>query len=153
MPVDPHSGWTFETLKEYLDSKIDGIDVKVESNDKRYAAVFNAQEKATVAALAAAEKATTKAEETAAKKADAQNEWRQAMNDRERILMPRLEQESLNRSIDVRITALEQLRFQQAGQGAGTQAGWMWAVGAVGLILTVISIVSVVIVVMRQLHQ
>ncbi len=145
MPVTQTHGWTLDTLKEYLDAKIDG-------NDKRYGSIFDAQEKATVAALAAAEKATSKAEETAAKKADAQNEWRAAMNDRERILMPRLEQENSNRAIEARVKALEDTRIQQAGQGAGTQAGWMWAVGAVGLILTVITIVSVAILLARQLH-
>jgi hypothetical protein len=151
---EPHAvGWTFDTFKEYLDAKVEGIDAKVEGNDKRYASVFNAQEKATVAALAAAEKATSKAEETAAKKAEAQNEWRAAMNDRERILMPRLEQEGLNRALADRIKALEDSRIQQAGQGAGTQAGWAWAVGAVGLILTVLAIVSAAIVLAQRLHS
>lgn len=146
MPEMHEHGWTLDTLRVHLSEVIHG-------NDRRYGERFIAQEHAVTAALAAAEKATSKAEENAAKKADAQNEWRQAMNDRERILMPRLEQEALNRSIDVRITALEQLRFQKEGQGAGVQAGWAWAVGAVGLILTVITIVSVIIMLTRQFHS
>lgn len=149
-------GWTLDTLCAHITSIIHRVEAHfeavIEGNDKRYGERFDAQEKATVAALAAAEKATTKAEDAASKRAEVQNEWRGAMNDRERNLMPRLEQEGINKSLAERLSLLENGRFMQVGQGAGTQAGWMWAVGAVGLILTVITIISVVIAVVRQLH-
>lgn len=69
-------------LKEYLEALINEA-------DKRYEQRFVAQEKATAAALAAADKANALSEANAEKWRTNANEWRQAMNDRERNFLSR----------------------------------------------------------------
>lgn len=71
---DPErSGWTLTTLKQLMDER-----------DRRYGEVSEAKERAISAALAAAEKAVHVAEINAEKWRMNANEWREAMNDRER---------------------------------------------------------------------
>ena len=66
-------GWTLNTLKQLMDER-----------DVRYAQVSEAKEKAVAAALAAAQKAVEVAERNAEKWRDNANEWRQAMDDKDR---------------------------------------------------------------------
>jgi len=68
-----NSPWTLETLKILMDER-----------DRRYGEVSDAKEKAVAAALAAAEKAVFVAEANSEKWRTNANEWRAAMNDRER---------------------------------------------------------------------
>lgn len=71
---DPEkSGWTLSTLKQLMDER-----------DRRYGEVSEAKERAISAALAAAEKAVLVAEGNAEKWRMNANEWRAAMDDRER---------------------------------------------------------------------
>ncbi len=70
--TDKH-GWTLETLKTLMDER-----------DRRYGEVSEAKERAISAAMAAAEKAILVAENNAEKWRMNANEWRAAMNDRER---------------------------------------------------------------------
>jgi hypothetical protein len=58
-------GWTLDTLKEFLDSRIDGL------------------EKNVTTAMAAADKAVSKAEVAAEKRFDSVNEFRNAMKDQQ----------------------------------------------------------------------
>lgn len=58
-------GWTLDTLKQHLDSRIDGV------------------EKSAKLALDAADKAATKAENAFEKRMDTTNEWRGALNDQQ----------------------------------------------------------------------
>lgn len=67
------SGWTLDTLKALMDER-----------DRRYSEVSEAKERAISAALAAAEKAVSVAEANAEKWRSNSNEWRAAMDDRER---------------------------------------------------------------------
>jgi len=71
---DPEkTGWTLNTLKSLMDER-----------DRRYGEVSEAKERAISAAMAAAEKAILVAENNAEKWRMNANEWRSAMNDRER---------------------------------------------------------------------
>lgn len=69
----PATGWSLDTLKALMDER-----------DRRYGEVSEAKERAVAAALAAAEKAVLVAEQNAEKWRTNANEWREAMNDRER---------------------------------------------------------------------
>jgi hypothetical protein len=95
----PIEGWTLDTLAAHLISVVSSLLSEI---DKRYEQRFKAQEtavdKAFIAqeksiqvALSSAEKAVTKAEIAVEKRFDNTNEWRAAMQDRDRNQMPRVE--------------------------------------------------------------
>jgi predicted nucleic acid-binding Zn-ribbon protein len=108
-PTKPEMGWSFSALAEHLSSVTETLLREV---DKRYEQRFKQQEKATdtafiaqekaiQAALAAAKEAVTKAENAVEKRFDNTNEWRGAMQDRDRDLMPRKEIEQRFDSVRV----------------------------------------------------
>jgi len=109
------SGWTVDTLKEYLESKING-------NDKRYAQRFDAQESANKYAQ---EKA---------------NEFRGTLDDIGKKQMPRTEAEALAKANSEKIDALQARMDRNEGRGGGFNSSWGYLVGAVGLIATLIMI-------------
>jgi hypothetical protein len=121
-------------LREYVDKCF-------EAQEKAVAAALAAQEKAVAAALAAADRAVAKAEAAAERRFESVNEFRSALADNFRTLMPRSESEQAVKTINEKIDILT-LRVntrEDRGKGIGDFAGWI--VGAVGLIATVISIV------------
>jgi hypothetical protein len=117
------------------------VDMRFEQQDRAVAAALAAQEKAVAAALAAADRAVAKAETAAEKRFESVNEFRSALADNFRTLMPRAESESamktLNEKIDLLTTRINSK--DDRGQGRGDVMGWI--VGAVGLVAAVISIV------------
>jgi len=82
--------WNFDTLKQHFD------------------ALREADKEAVKAALAAAEKAVEKADDNGEKWRENANEWRGAMNDRERNLMPRPEAESRLATQDLLLRELKE---------------------------------------------
>lgn len=84
--VEPSSSeqWTIDTLRAH-------VLALMHAQEKQTALALAEQEKAVSAALAAADKATLKAEEAAERHRVAQNEWRGAMNDRERNFITKSE--------------------------------------------------------------
>ncbi len=105
------------SLKEYFDSRL-------EEQDKRNAQRFDAQEKAVGAALAASEKAVLKAEGAAEKRFESVNEFRGALDDRQRTLMPRTEAE-------LRLNVLEDWIKTRGGESSGFKTGWALAIGII----------------------
>jgi hypothetical protein len=83
------SGWTLETLKEHLDSRIQAVKDNVTT------------------AMAAADKAVTKAEVAAEKRFDSVNEFRSAMKDQQASFADR-------QQTDFRLGAIES-RLDRAG--------------------------------------
>jgi hypothetical protein len=69
----------------------DHMTALIDERGRQYDQRFQAQEKAVVAALAAAKEAVTVAEVNAEKWRESANEWRGAMNDRERQFPTRKE--------------------------------------------------------------
>lgn len=116
-----------------------------------------AQKEAVAAALAANERAVEKAEETSEKWRENANEWRGAMSDRERNLMPRIEAEAMHGTL---IKTVEQLnetlseKIQEiriwAGEGYGKVQGTSQAWGVLSTALPIlIAAIAVIIAVMR----
>jgi hypothetical protein len=95
---------------------------------------FKAQEEAVAAALAAADRAVTKAEVASEKRFDSVNEFRAALNDNNRLLMPRLEAEQSFRVLSDKISDLSTKVAARDDQGRGLAIGWGYLVGAAGLI-------------------
>lgn len=128
------SGWSVDTLKEYADRRIDQSErllTEADSaselrNEQRFTAQQQAikdalisQKEAVASALVAAEKAVLVAENNAEKWRAAANEWRGAMNDRERNLMPRSEAEQSTKSNAEKIDALAARLDKAEGRTSG----------------------------------
>src|SRR5687768_8375127 len=77
-------GWTVTTLKQYVERRF-------EEQEKAVHAALAAAEKAVQAALVSAKEAVDKAEKNVETWREASNEWRGAMNDRERNFVTKSE--------------------------------------------------------------
>jgi hypothetical protein len=95
----PIEGWTLDALADHLLGVVSSLLAEV---DKRYEQRFKLQDKATELAISSlkeqiqmalisAKEAVTKAEVAVEKRFDNTNEWRGAMQDRDRNQMPRPE--------------------------------------------------------------
>jgi hypothetical protein len=82
MVIDP-----IEELRREIKAQRDIMDER----DRRYEDRFTAMDEKTGLALTSSEKAVTKAEIAQEKRFDNTNEWRAAMQDRDRNQMPRIE--------------------------------------------------------------
>jgi hypothetical protein len=100
----------------------------VDERDRRYEDRFKAMDEKTSLALNASEKAVTKAEVAQEKRFDNTNEWRAAMQDRDRNQMPRIE-------IEQRFATIK------------SQQNW-----TIGIIVTIISIISACIIALLRIH-
>jgi hypothetical protein len=76
---------------EVLSERIAGLNRVCDERDRRYEDRFHAQDEKTTLALAASEKAVNKSDTALEKRFDNTNEWRAAMQDRDREQMPRAE--------------------------------------------------------------
>src|SRR6185436_3318361 len=103
---------------------------------------FDVAEKAVNAALAAADRAVSKAELAADKRFEGVNEFRSTLADQQRTLIPRAEVEVLMRSINEKITAIQNTLTARQAESTGVKGGWGYAVGVFGLVMTILSMVS-----------
>lgn len=133
------SGWTTDTLHVWVRTVMD-------ERDRRYEQRFAAQEKATEVAVAGAREAGIKAENAIEKRLENTNEWRDAMNDRDRNLLPRQEYdrahidlekrlEEYKKAMDERLSRITEHQKQNEGRALGLNAGWGYLVGALGVAL------------------
>jgi len=113
-------------MKEVLTEKIGGLEKLLTEHDRRQDQRFRSMDEKTTLALASSEKAVTKAEIAQEKRFDNTNEWRAAMQDRDKNQMPRAE-------IEQRFAALK------------TQQNW-----TIGIFLTLISVVCAVAAILRH---
>lgn len=149
------SGWTVDTLKDHLITLIRESEARSDAataaadlrNEQRFTAQQQAikdalisQKEAVAAALVAAEKAVLVAEKNSEKWREQANEWRGAMNDRERNLMPRAEAEKSFQSNADKVEVLQARMDRNEGRSGGFSSGWGYLVGAVGLAATLIMI-------------
>ncbi len=101
--------------------------------DRQYGQRFDAQEKAVAAALAAAKEAVTKAENSAEKRFDSVNEFRNTLKDQQATLISRNEAEVRFKSLEEKIVALTARQNQATGSGEGAAQLWGYIVGAIGI--------------------
>lgn len=140
--------------KELLLALIEANDVRYdqrfEASKEAVSAALNAAKEAITAALSAADRAVQKAEAASEKRFEGVNEFRAALGDAQRTLMPRQEAEARLSNLSEKIEGLEKRHTEQASQRAGVGQGWQLALGAVGLIGTILSIVAVALVLVRR---
>ena len=99
----------------------------IDERDKRYEQRFQATEAATQAAFKAADMALSKAEGVMIRDKAQANEWREAMNDRERNFVPRAENAIQHKALMDKIDALTGTRW------GGLTAALGWAFAAIAL--------------------
>jgi len=146
------SQWTVDTLKEYVDKRIEGC--SVHTNDK-----FEAQAEATTQALHSAEKATEKAERLADVRAEVQdrlaaetkrqqNEWRAALGDMTATYMTLAQYTSAHQVLVEKIQSLEHrhdIDLTIVREAIGVKTGRQLGQGqlVIWLFLAVASLVSI----------
>jgi hypothetical protein len=126
------------TLKQYIDKCFRWFKDYV---DRRFAD----QQAAVAAALASAEKAVNKSAVEIESWRKASNEWRGAMNDRERNFMPRPEAEAAFKDLSKQISELRTTSDTDTGRDTGISKTFsiLLAVGLAGL--TLISAIAAVV--------
>src|ERR1700679_3563652 len=92
---------------------------------------FDAQEKAVNAALAAADRAVNKAEVASEKRFENMNEFRGALADSARLLMPRSEYEQAQKTLSDKVEKMETRLNAADDRGAGASQSWI----KVGLVI------------------
>lgn len=115
--------WTVQTLREHLLALLAELDRRME---QRFAAMDRALD------LAQVELTRWQA---------AANEWRGAMNDRDRNQMPRLEIEQRLTALADRLTDLATRLDRAEGRTRGRGDGWGYFVGGVGLLVGVAGVI------------
>lgn len=139
-PAERDAGWTVATLKTYVDQRLTDIDKAVQ-------AALAAAEKAVGAALAAAQRAVEAAEANAKAWREGANEWRGAMNDRERSFATVKDMEVLKQRLDEVRTMVEAVRtsINEVGNLARGVRGQkddqrVWLAAFVGVALLLIAL-------------
>ena len=108
---------------------------------------FDAQEKAVSAALMAADRAVGKAELASEKRFDSVNEFRAALSDSSRLLMPRSESEKSIASVEEKIVALTKRVDTREERSTGSNQSWV----IIGLVISVLANVALIFsVIMRK---
>ena len=117
------SGWTVDTLKEYLEKCQHELEKRI---DQRFEDMHTA---------------VSKAETAHEKRFDSINEFRAQLRDQQVTFMPRPEAEKSIQANAEKIDSLQARMDRNEGRGNGLNQGWAYLVGAVGLAATVIIIV------------
>jgi predicted negative regulator of RcsB-dependent stress response len=136
--------WTVSSLKDYMEALI-------LSNDERYSqrfldsqtavqAALSAARTAVDAALSAAKAAVDKAEATSDKRFEAVDEFRIALMEQQRLLMPRMEQEAINKAQNDKHLAYDKQFERLSGQRMGIQNAFAAAMAIGGFLLAAASI-------------
>ena len=115
--------WTFEALVIHMDQRFTDLDRRMLDNR-------DSDAKAVSAALAAAALAVDKAEDNAARWRESANEWRGAMDDRERTFLHREEATIRFDQLSKDIDALASSRDVSSGRASGMRALWATILGA-----------------------
>lgn len=117
------SGWTVDTLKEYVE------------------ALRRDDQQAVQAALLAAKEAVLKAENATEKRFESVNEFRKQLADQTNTFLARPEYNANHKALEDKVSGLTDRLNTSDGRGAGLNASWGYVAGAVGLAATIITIV------------
>ena len=103
--------WTIDTLHEHL------------------LAVIDEREKAVLTSIASSKEAIEKAERATEKRLEGMNEFRAALNDRDRLFIPRAEYETVVKQIEGSIGDLKKRMELKDGEKAGRYMAWLYVSG------------------------
>lgn len=117
------SGWTVDTLKEYVQQRFTDQDVAVQ------------------AALLAAKEAVLKAENASEKRFESVNEFRQQLSDQTNTFLPRPEYNAQHKALEDKVSLLIDIMNQNKGQDISMGKIYA-AIGALGALLGIIVLVA-----------
>ena len=135
--------WTFETLRKYLEARI-------EDKDRLYQVQFASAEKLTGQALVASREAVSVANTANEKRFDSTNEWRATYGDMTKNFVTHSEMRSLSDKIDDVRSRFENFQSTYLG-GEGrsgavlAQRNWgvqLFVASAIGIVAVVLSVVA-----------
>jgi len=101
---------------------------------------FEAQEKATGAALASAEKAVAKAESLATTRSAQQNEWRGTVNDLITTMMPRAEYAIAHKSLVDKVNDVASCLDRGEGRSTGSNTVIAWVIAGLGVAVAFVTL-------------
>jgi hypothetical protein len=133
----------FTAQQEATAAAFAALSKAMDASDRRYEQRFIAQQEALAAAFAAAQQAINKAEVSVERRLEGTNEWRAAMNDRERNFMPRLESEQRAAALEDRLAVLSERVTASTGRTRGIGDSWRYLFGALGVVAAVISAIVI----------
>lgn len=117
------SGWTVDTLKEFIEQRITD------------------QDKAVQAALIAAKEAVIKAETATEKRFESVNEFRAQLADQSNTLMPRQEYSVQHRALEDRVTDLTDRLNRSDGKNKGVDKTIAYGITAVSISIAIVSLI------------
>lgn len=126
-----------------LVAQLVGLRELIDERDRRYEERSTAQKEAVTSALSAADRAVAKAELAADKRFEGVNEFRAALADQQRTLIPRAEVVVMTNALEAQISVVTKQVEQLLAERAGVRGGWGYAVGVAGLVLTLFSLFMV----------
>ncbi len=98
-----------DALRVLMESEFRGRDAAGVERDRRYTDKFTALDEKTTTAQATSKEAITKAETATEKRFDSVNEFRSAMSDQSRLLMPRAEADARFGSVAEKIEEMKKI--------------------------------------------
>lgn len=120
--------------QQRFDAQSDALSAAFASQQTAMSTALVTAEKAVLVAQAAADRAVSKAELAADKRFEGVNEFRETLADQQRTLMPRAEQEVINKAQDASIAKIESIIGNRVAEALGAKGGWALAIGVVVLI-------------------
>lgn len=146
-----------DLVKEYFKQEIVSINGRSQEMDKRYEQVFVSAkesmtmrlvnlEQATHASFAAlerlmasqllsSERAILKTELSQEKRFDGVNEFREALSDQQRLLIPRAEAENRLQAMSERIDELQKQNERSQGRAMGSNAMWGYIIAGISVVV------------------
>ena len=102
---------------------------------------FDAADRATQAAILAAERATTKAESASERRFESVNEFRAALSDSQRLMLPRGEYDQIHSGLVERVNNLTERFNALTERGKGSHDLWLILVALAGVLTGAVSII------------
>jgi hypothetical protein len=125
---------------EALNSKIEYLTTLISANDRRYEQRFEGQKAAIDAAFSAQKEAITKAENSTERRFENMNEFRGALDNQQRTLIPRSEVVVMVHGLEEKIANNTKQMDAFLAERQGIKGGWGYAAGLIGVVLTLASL-------------
>jgi hypothetical protein len=130
---EPNDELSLRGLRQY-------VDMRFAEQKEAVSAALTAADKAVNAALLAADRAVAKAEVATDKRFEGVNEFRAALADNARLMMPRAEAERAFAALGEKVDAVTKVLASNADRGIGLHQGWLLLIGIIGIIEAVVMV-------------
>jgi hypothetical protein len=136
--------WTLDTLRVLIEANDLRYSQRFQAQSEALAAAFTAQQNAVSAALSAADRAVAKAENAAERRFEAVNEFRAALGDQSKLMMPRTEVEERLRSMKELIDKLGDRQRDIDSRHGGIKDTGALLISLLGIGVAIVSVLFVI---------